>query len=90
MAGAYASTTPDEAAEVRRLRQRALASGGRDLQRVALALLAQQRGDALAQSERDAVWVVDEHSQAAAAENLGEQHLDIGLALRDTPFDICL
>jgi len=34
--------------------------------------------------------VILANAQAAAAENLGEQHLDIGLALGDTPLDICL
>jgi hypothetical protein len=34
--------------------------------------------------------MVDEHTQALAAENLGEQHLDIRLALGETPLDICL
>ena len=80
LARTHAGAAADEAAEVGGLGQRTLAARRGDLQRVALAQLAQQRGDALAERERDAVGVVDEHAQAAAAEYLGEQHLDVGLA----------
>ena len=73
-----------------RLGQRALAAGRGDLQRVALAQIAELQRDALAQRERHAIGVVDEHAQAPAAEDLGEQHLDVGLAERETPFDIRL
>ena len=59
-----------------------LAAGRGDLERVALAQVGQLLRHALAQLERDAVGMVDEHAQAAAAENLGEQHLDVGLAER--------
>jgi hypothetical protein len=34
--------------------------------------------------------MVDEHAQAAAADDLGEEHLDVGLALSQTPLDIAL
>src|SRR5664279_2179859 len=86
----HASATADEAAEVRGLGQRALGPRRGDLQRVALAQVGQRQRHAFAQLERHAVGVVDEHTQRAATENLGEQHLDIGVAERQAPFDICL
>ena len=90
VARAHAGAAADEAAEVGGLGQRALDAGRGDLQRVALAQVVEQQRDALAQRQRDAVGMVDEHAQRAAAEHLGEQHLDVGLAVRETPLDICL
>ena len=90
VARAHARAPADEAAEVRGLGQRALGARRGDLQRVALAQVVERQRHALAQLQRDAVGMVDEHAQRAAAENLGEQHLDVGLAERQTPLDICL
>src|SRR6202022_1244474 len=90
MARAYAGAAADEAAKVNGLRQRALATGRGDLERVALAQVAEQHRHAFAQRERDAVGVIDEHAQAAAADDLGEQDLDIGLAARQPRLDIRL
>ncbi len=81
LACAHPRAAPDEAAEVGGLGQRTLAAWRGDLERVALAQVVQLGGHALAHRERDAVRVIDENAQAAAAEDLGEQHLDIGLGV---------
>ena len=90
VAGAHARAPSDEAAEVRRLGQRALGAGRGDLERVALAKVVELHRDALAGRERDAVGVVDEDAQAAPADDLGEQHLDVRLGLGEAGFDVVL
>jgi hypothetical protein len=86
-AGAHARPAADEAAEVLRLDERALGAGRGDLERVALPDLAEVPGDALAQTERHAVGMVDEQPDLLAAHHLGEQHLDIGLGRREKGLD---
>ena len=56
--------------------------GRGDLERVALADLGQQVGDALAEGERDAVGMIDEEAHVWPPSDLGEQHLDIRRASR--------
>ena len=90
VARAHARAAADEAAEVRGLGQRALGARRGDLERVALAQVGQRSVTRSHSCERDAVGVVDEHAQRAAAEHLGEQHLDVGLARREPLLDICL
>ena len=89
-ARAHARAPADEAAEVLGLGQRALGPGRGDLERVALAHRRQVVGDALAELERDAVGMVDEEAHEAAADDLGEQHLDLGLGLGEPGLDIGL
>src|ERR1700685_3271575 len=67
-ARATAGAATDEAAEVVGLGQRTLQAGRGDLQRVALAEVAERGRDALAECERDALGVVDEHAQGLTAE----------------------
>jgi hypothetical protein len=93
MAGSYPRATADEATEVGGLGQRTLAARRGDLERIALPLLAKQRCDPLAQRKRHTIGMVDEHAQhrvGGGRYDLGEQHLDFGLALGETPLDICL
>ena len=90
VAKADASLSAEEAPEVVRLGQGARAARRGDLERVLLADLGQEVGDALAQVERDAVRVVDEQAQRVTADDLREEHLDIGRRLRETCLDICL
>ena len=47
-------------------------------------------GDPLAQRQRHAVGMVDEHAQGRPADHLGEQNLDFGLALGEPCLDIGL
>src|SRR5665811_240288 len=72
---AYAGAASHIATEVRGLGQWAFRARRGDLERVALAQLAERCGDALAQCERDSVGMVDEHAQGADGNNLGKQHL---------------
>src|ERR1039458_521919 len=90
VACAHARTATDEPAEVGGLGQGALATRRGDLERVALALIGEERRDTLAYGEGDAVGMVDVHAQAPSTEDLSEQHLDVGLALGQTAFDIGL
>ena len=89
-ARAHARAPADEAAEVLGLGQRTLGAGRGDLERVALAHRRRCVGHALAQVERDAVGMVDEEAHEAAADDLGEQHLDVGLGLGEPGLDIGL
>ena len=59
----------------------ALLGGRRDLERVALAQVAQLQRDPLARAGV-AVGIVDEQAQGLAADDLGEQHLDVRSARR--------
>ncbi len=90
MYGAHAGAATDEAAEVVGLGERALGARRGNLERIALAQVGEQRGDALAKRERDAVGMVDEHAQrgvgAVRCQRLGEQNLDVGLAGREELF----
>ena len=72
------------------LGQRTLGPGRGDLERVPLADLGQRVRDALAELERDALGMVDEQAHRAAAEHLGEQHLDVRLALGELALDLVL
>src|SRR6185312_5609954 len=90
MAHAHTRAPADEAPEVRGLGQRTVAAGRGDLQRVTLAEVVQQHRHALAHRQVDALWVVDEHAQAAPAEHLGEEHLDLRLVVFEPLFDLCL
>ena len=89
-ARAHARAPADVAAEVVGLGERPLGARRGDLQRVALAHLGQQLGDALAQLERDALRMVDEQAHELAAHHLGEQHLDLGLGVCQPGLDVGL
>src|SRR4051794_6813423 len=90
VAGANASAATEEAAEVGRLRERALDAGRGHLERIALTELGELMGDALAQIERDAVGMVDEHAERVATDDLDEQHLDLRLGRGKAALDIRL
>src|SRR6476659_4051366 len=60
VAGANPGAAAEEAAVVRRLGQRALAARRGDLERVGLADVRKQVGDALAELERNAFGMIDE------------------------------
>src|SRR3954454_444759 len=90
VACANASAATEEAAEVGRLRERALDAGRGHLERIALTKLGELMGDALAQVERDAVGMVDEHAERVATDDLGEQHLDLRLGRGKAALDIRL
>src|SRR5579863_4041079 len=87
--GSHAGATPDEAAEMLGLGQRALRTGRADLEAVLLAQVTERLGDALAQIERDARGVVDENPQALSGA-LDEQHFDVRLAAGQALLDVVL
>src|SRR6188472_3704367 len=90
VAGADLRLAPDVAAEVLRLRERALRTRTRDFERVLLADVRQLVGDALAQLEGDAARMVDEEADKVASYDLGEQDLNLRFRLCQTGLDIGL
>src|SRR3954451_2767693 len=90
VAGAHAGMAAEEAAEGLGLGQRPLGPRRGALQGVALTQVGQRMRDALAEPERDAVGVVDEQPDGRSAQDLGEQHLDLGLADGEPSLDIGL
>jgi hypothetical protein len=87
---AHARPAPEEAPEVRGLGERALQPGRGDLEGVALAQVAELVGDPLAEVQRHAVRMVDEQPKRVGADDLGEQHLDVGRRRREAGLDVVL
>src|SRR5581483_1125949 len=75
---------------VLRLGQGTVLSRGGHLERVAVAILVQQSGDALAHRQRHALGVIDEQSQRPVRGELGKQDLDVGLANGKPALDLGL
>jgi hypothetical protein len=90
LAGPDAGAAAEEAAEVRGLGERTPAAGRRDLERVALADVAEVVRHALAKIERHAVGMVDEEPQRLAADDLDEQHLHLRLCRGEAGLDLGL
>src|SRR4051794_35299330 len=80
----------DVAAEMLRLRQRALGPGARHLERILLADLRERLGHALAQIERHALGVIDEEANKVASDDLREQDLNLRFRVCKTGLDIGL
>src|ERR1700722_17800072 len=89
VAQAHARAPAEKAAVVLRLGQRAILTGRGDLQRVALAVVAEVPGDPLAERQRHAVRVVDEDAQDGAL-HLREQQLNLRLEAGQSGFDFGL
>jgi hypothetical protein len=81
LAQPHARVTAEEAAVVLGLRQRTVLAGRGDLQRVAVAIVAQMPGDPLAEAQGDAVRMVDHYPQRASSHDLSQHQLDLGFGL---------
>ncbi len=80
----------EEAGVVLRLGQRAVLSRGGHLERVAVAVVGQVRGHALAQVERHALGMIDEQTQRGGCDDLGKQQLDVRFARGEPALDLGL
>src|SRR5947209_11852290 len=89
VARTHARAPSQVAAEVVGLREGAVPARAGDLERVLLAHLGQELRDALAEVERDPAGMVDEDADRVADE-LDEQHLDVGRTVAETRLDIDL
>src|SRR5689334_17845695 len=90
LARAHAGAPSEEATEVVGLGERARAAGRGHLERVVLADLGQQVGDALAEVQRDPFGMVDEEAEGVAADDLGKQHFDVRRRLGEARLDVGL
>jgi hypothetical protein len=86
----HTGAAADVATEVLGLGERTLDPRRGDLQRVVVAEHREVIGHPLAQVERDALRMVDEEAHEPTADHLGEQHLHLGLHLRQAGLDVGL
>jgi hypothetical protein len=90
LAGLHPNPVAEEAAEVLRLRQRALGPWREDLQRPVLEQVAKHAGDPLAEGDVDPVGTVDHQPQALGGGPLEGEQLDVRLLIMKPGLDCFL